>query len=340
MINPIVRPIVNAIADTILGGHGSAGVSPPAIADVFSADLYAGNGTSQSIDNGFDFTAVTGAVWIKSRSLTVDHNLFDTERGATKRIFPNLVDAEVTQVQSLSSFNSNGYSLGSNSQVNANTNTYVAWSFLKAARFFDVITYTGNSAAGREIPHNLSIVPGWVVVKKISTNGDWPTQHISRGGTKTILLNENFTEATNTAWNNTAATDSVVTLGTLGTVNATGSSYVMYVFAHDPADNGVIQCGQYTGNGSSSGPSINLGWKPQYIIIKRVVGGTGDWIIIDTARGIPAGNDPSLAANTTATEVTTIDYADLTATGFDIATTNTNVNASGSTYIFMAIREA
>ncbi len=313
------------------------------VADVFSIDLWTGNGSIRDITTGRDYVANDVLVWIKNRSNAgFDHILNDTQRGPNKELRSSATDEEGSSTNRLKTFKSNGYELGTDNTVNAAAgHTFVGWSFLKSARFFNVITYSGDSVGGREIAHGLDVAPGMVVVKRLNGISSWSVQHISRGGTVELILNTNAAENifASGIWENTSADATNVTLGAASGVNAAGATYVMYVFAHDVADDGIIHCGEYTGNGSTTGPSIALGWTPQYIMIKRAVGGTGDWIIIDTTRGISAGNDPSLDANTTTSEVTTIDYADLTATGFDIATADTDVNASGSTYIFMAIRE-
>jgi hypothetical protein len=129
------------------------------VADVFSTDLYTGNGSTQSITNGVDLSGDGGLAWIKGRSGATDHQLFDTERGATKELISNSTAAEATDADTLTSFNSDGFSIGADSNVNTNTATYVGWSFRKAPKFFDVVTYTGTGSA-RTVAHNLGSVPG------------------------------------------------------------------------------------------------------------------------------------------------------------------------------------
>lgn len=335
MINPIVRPIVNAISAAITGGHGSSGGIN--IADVFNIVLHTGDGQiGRTVTTGFDMTADDGMVWIKRRSTVRGHVLFDTKRGNQNRISSDLSAAEVFD-NGVFAFNSSGFTLDTNPFTNTLSETYVSWSFLKTEKFFDVVAYSGDSVSGRTIPHSLAVTPGFVLIKKRTATGSWAVQHISRGGTKGLNLDGNFGEGPILGfWNDTAADATNVTVGNDISVNETGHNYIMYVFANDPA--GIIQCGQYIGNGLAAGPSINLGWKPQFLLIKRATG-TGSWLLLDTTRGIPAGNDPSLAADALAAEVTTIDYIDLTSTGFDVATADTNVNVSGEPYIFMAIRE-
>lgn len=308
-------------------------VGPPNIADVFSIDLFTG---AQTVVNGLDYTANTTLCWGKSRGATGSHQLYDTVRGATKELNSDTNAIESTDATGLTSFNSNGFTVGSSFP-----GTQVVWSFLAAVRFCDIVTYTGNSVQGRTIPHSLGIIPGLVTVKRLTDAAfSWAVQHKDIPATDHLALDTTAAAATlSTMWDDTAADATNVTIGNNGAVNGGGGEYVMYVFAHDLADDGVIQCGKYTGNGLSAGPSITLGWKPQYILIKRAIGGTSSWVIIDTARGILSpGLDKRVFPNSTAAEVT-LDIVSLTATGFDITSTDASVNASGDTYIFMAIRE-
>jgi hypothetical protein len=119
--------------------------------------------------------------------------------------------------------------------------------------------------------------------------------------------------------------------------NTNGATYVAYLFAHDDSASGIIQCGSYTGNGSSTGPVIDLGWEPQWVMIKRATGGTGEWFISDSARGLSAGSDPFLKANSSDAESTN-DYIDPSSSGFQIVVTAADVNNSGDTYVYAAIR--
>jgi hypothetical protein len=311
----------------------------PDISTLFSIDLWNGNGTSQSIVNGHDYTADNWLTWIKGRTFARAHFLFDTPRLATNYLNSNSVNGEATEAQSLTSFNNDGYSVGSSVFCNQSGGGFVGWSFRKAARFFDVIKYTGDGVAGREITHNLGVQAGMVVVKSLSAIENWAVQHNSIGGTGVLLLNGTNASINSSAyWNDTDATDSNVTLGSIDNVNQLNDQYIMYVFAHDTADDGVIQCGSYIGNGSGTGPSINLGWKPQYVLIKPATVALG-WSMWDTARGINnAGNDQYLEAQSTNAEATSSGIA-LTSIGFDVEWANSTINANSQTYIYMAIRE-
>lgn len=306
--------------------------------DVFSTWLYTGNGSTQTITNGIDLAGKGGLVWWKRRdSASYAHMLVDTARGSYSLSTDN-PDNQYDSSTLLTSMNSNGFSIGSSAIVNGNAATYASWTFRKAAKFFDVVTYTGTGSA-RTIAHSLGIAPGMVIVKRTDTTGDW--QVYSNGLTSaaySIQLNlTNAQASATTVWNSTAPTSSVFSVGTDATVNASGGTYVAYLFAHDTSANGIIQCGSYTGNGSATGPNVSLGWEPQYLMIKNA-SGTGNWQIIDSMRGMPVGSaDATLQANLSSAE-SSVEYLSPTATGFQITSTSTEVNTSGSTYIYMAIR--
>ena len=175
----------------------------------------------------------------------------------------------------------------------------------------------------------------------------WNVYHRSLGNTKSVFLNSTTSEQTSsTYWNNTSPTSTVFTVGTDSEVNGSGLQYVAYLFAHNAGGFGltgldnVISCGSYTGNGSETGPVITLGYEPQWVMIKRAVGGTGNWVMLDSMRGFTVNTvtgDKILFANTSAAE----DNGNLaypTATGFGIENSNFDVNVGGDTYIYIAIR--
>ena len=212
-----------------------------------------------------------------------------------------------------------------------------------APKFFDVVTYTGDGVAGRTVAHNLGAAPGMIVVKAYSggsaSSQDWFTYHRSIGATKYLMLNSTNAEATSaTRWNNTAPTDAVFTVGTDAGVNENGTLYVAYLFAHDDSASGIIQCGSYTGNGSSTGPVIDLGWEPQWLLTKRTTG-VDSWWIRDSTRDGTTANDAILNPSFSAAEQSDTAYAvDLTSSGFQIKSSNTAQNNSGDTYVYAAIR--
>jgi len=307
--------------------------------DVFSTYLYTGNGSTQTITNGIALAGKGGMVWIKSRSAATNNNLQDTVRGASKAIVSNSNAAQATVASSVTSFSSTGFNIGTNSDYNTSSETYVSWTFREAAKFFDVVTYTGTGSA-RTIAHSLGVAPGMIIVKCTSTNStNW--QVYSNGLTSaaySMQLNSTNAQASApTVWNSTAPTSSVFSVGTDATVNASGGTYVAYLYAHDTSSTGIIQCGSYTG--SASTVSINLGWEPQYVLIKPSTTASG-WVIVDSMRGTPVGGQNArLYADASYSEGTGINGpVSPTATGFTVPSTDIGWNNNGQTYIYMAIR--
>lgn len=331
----------------------SASVSaPPAVyvEDVFSTFLYTGNGSTQTITNGINLAGKGGMIWQKNRSATEDHAIWSSGLlGYNSQDFGAYLSSNSTniatqyysfQTTSFPQVSSTGFTPGF---LNANGVNYASWTFRKAAKFFDVVTYTGTGA-NRTIAHNLGSVPGAIWVKRTDTTGNWQCYHRSLANTQYLVLNSTAAVATEaTRWNSTTPTSSVFSLGTDATVNASGGTYVAYVFAHDAGGFGtagtdsVSACGTYTGNGSATGPTVTLNWEPQWVMIKRT-DITGDWQLIDNMRGfLVGGNDAELNPNLSAAESTGTFVTPL-ATGFQLTTTDTGYNASGGTYIYIAIR--
>lgn len=284
-----------------------------------------------------------GLVWIKGRSGATDHAMYDTVRGATFDLASNLNSSQTTQAQGLTAFLGSGFSIGTLAKLNTSAAIYAAWTFAEQPKFFDIVTYTGTGA-NRTVAHNLGSEPGCIIVKKTSGTGDWFVYHRSVGASRYLVLNTTAAEAVGSAvWASTAPTSSVFTVGTFG-VNDSGATYVAYLFAHDAGGFGasgtdnVISCGSYTGNGAASGPTVTLGWEPQFLIIKRASGGTANWFLMDNVRGVTTGsNDAFLEANTSSNESLT-NFISFTSTGFDVTSTSAAINASGGTYIYIAIR--
>jgi hypothetical protein len=332
-----------AVNDIVMGAAGASG---PAtfIEDVFSTYLYTGNGTSQTITNGIDLSGKGGLVWIKSRSTSYPNILVDTARGATKYIISNANFAEQTAVNGLTAFNSTGFSLGSDSDSNFNNATYASWTFREQPKFFDIVTYTGNGVGGRNISHNLGSAPGCIIVKRTDSAENWFVYHRSNAGGALVLntTDNGNTYSPLTTYFGATPTASVFTTGSGGGLNNTGGTYVAYLFAHDAGGFGatgtdnVISCGSYTGNGSTTGPVVTLGYEPQWIMIKNA-SDAQNWQILDNMRGITVNADVTLRPNLNTDEVT-VDYVSPTATGFQITGANAQINANTNTYIYIAIR--
>ncbi len=337
---------------------GAAGVDAPSsdkyIEDVFSTWLYTGNGSTQTITNGIDLSRKGGLVWLKSRSTgSSDHYFSDTSRGASRSIFSNSSSGQLN-VGAVTSFGTLGFTLSDGTDYNGSGTSFTSWTFREQAKFFDIVTWTG-SGANRTISHSLGSVPGCIIVKRTDTTGDWQVYHRSLANTEYMVLNSTAAKATGTTrWNSTTPTSTEFSLGTDATVNASGGTYVAYLFAHDAGgfgDSGndsVVSCGSYTNN-SSQAVEVNLGWEPQLVLVKSASGG-GDWIVADTMRGIAVtqsdtggGTGPSLSANSTNAENATGSAVKPTSTGFKIqynvsASQNSAATTGTVTYIYIAIR--
>ena len=332
----------------------TSGVDDPAtfVENLFSIDTYTGNATARSITTGIDLANEGGLVWGKARSGAYNHWWYDTVRGAEKPLVSNTNGAEQsTSGAGITAFNSDGFSLSASSWWNENQNsiTEVAWTFRKAPKFFDVVQYSGTGSA-RTVSHSLGSVPGMIMIKNLSQSDNWAVYHRGADSSapedKYLILNTNAAVADSADWwNDTAPTSSVFTVGTDHSVNASGENYVAYLFGHDTSSDGMIQCGSYDGNGSNSGAEINLGFEPQWVMIKRI-NNVGNWHMFDTIRGLTSktsdssfGTDAVLFADDTNTEVDySGNYLKPTANGF--ANESTSLNSSGQKYIYMAIRKA
>jgi hypothetical protein len=325
---------------------GTAGAPKLYVEDVMSTYLYTGSGATKTITNDIDLSGEGGMVWIKARSTAYIHCLYDTERGALNTLTSNTTDASISESGSLTAFNADGFTLGSFSQVNHSSNpTYVAWTFRQAKKFFDVVTYTGNGVGGRTVAHNLGSTPGCILIKSTSAAADWAVWHRGDGTTavSSLSLNTSDSSLTSTVTVNSTEFSTAITNYLGAGQNVNGRSYVAYLFAHDAGGFGdagsdsIIKCGSYTGNGSTTGPTVTLDWEPQWLMIKAS-STTGSWQMIDNMRGmVVSGNDQRLIANSSSAELSN-NYLSPTATGFELVSDSSEVNGSSQTYIYIAIR--
>ena len=324
------------------------------IEDVFSTYLYTGNGGTQTITNGIDLAGEGGLVWAKNRAANTfgseAHEWYDTVRGVGNAIFSDSTSAQSAfgSSRGVTAFSTSGFTVTNSSSLigpNSNGITEVSWTFRKAEKFFDVVTYTGNGVAGRTVAHNLGSVPGCIIIKVVTSSSigssDWVVYHRSTGNSKWLALNLTRAEAAGTFWNNTDPTDTHFTLGINQDVNkGDGTTYVAYLFAHDAGGFGadgtenVISCGAFTTDGSGNA-TVNLGWEPQWVLMKISSSSGDDWKVLDNMRGLyaPSQNAALLKPNTAEQEYVGSFSCYPNATGFTIANTPLN-----TTYIYIAIR--
>tara|TARA_B100000085_G_C18545527_1_gene513703 strand:- start:27 stop:2000 length:1974 start_codon:yes stop_codon:yes gene_type:complete len=325
---------------------GAAGGGVTYVDDVFSTHIdYSESWGPHTATTGLDMSGEGGMVWTKPRT-SGNHYLYDTERGATKALSPDQDAAEATVSLGLKSFTSTGFTFDLSHANGANSQVW--WSFRKAEKFFDVVTYSGTGSA-QNISHNLGSVPGMIIVKRTSAIEDWIIYHRSTGNGKGTGISSGATMTVSAYWNSTTPTDSVFTVGTHDRVNTNGHTYVAYLFAHDEQDFGtdsdeaIIKCGSYTGNSGSQ--TIDLGFEAQWVMIKNTTSGSTDWFMVDVMRGIgdtSAVDAALIRANESDAEQTSgAGGARIAAktTGFGFLTeSNLSCNRTGETYIYVAIR--
>ena len=318
----------------------TAGNTNPAkfVENIFSVDTYTGNGSDDhSIVNGIDLSGEGGLVWIKDRgNNNTNHSLFDTVRGVNKRLISHKTDADATVVNMFDSFNSNGFTLGqdnSSGDVNTNNNSYIAWTFRKASKFFDIVTYTGNGS-NQNISHNLGATPGFVMVKKTSGTGHWSCWHRSLTSEYYILLNTTGAQADGTVGARTVNDSTYQIFGDFADEGADGATYVMYLFGHDTSSDGMIQCGTVDVDGSNNA-TVNLGFEPQWFL-GRTYTSQADWEIHDTQRNWNVGNLSKIHIDTNAETTYNAKYSWATNIGFQ----TTGYFSGSQSLLYVAIRKA
>jgi len=342
-------------APTNFKSLNTANLPTPTIADgsqYFDTKVYTGNGGTQSI-SGLNFSP--DWIWFKQRNTTRENHLYDIVRGVQKAIYTDLTNAEATDTDALSSFNSDGWTMGADGGSNANGGTYVAWAWdggtstvtnndgsiasqvrAQPSAGFSICTYSGSGSNG-SFGHGLNAVPGLVIVKCRNNAQNWAVQHSAYGPTKYTYLNSTIEARTTGAaafWNNTAPTNSTVSVGTDNDTNASGKTYVAYCFA--PVS-GYSAMGKYTGNGSSDGVFVHTGFRPSLILTKRT-DSSADWLIHDSSRATynVAGEYLIPNANTAEQDGNKRDFL---SNGFKLRSSGGAVNASGGTYIYYAVSE-
>lgn len=291
--------------------------------------------------NDLDLKSGKGLVWIKNRTTSQNHVLFDTERGGQKYMSTNLTVASSSANNGLIDFTSNGYHIGDDYTVNELDAELVGWSFKDTEGFFRVIKYTGNGTSGRTLTHDLGTTVGMVVIKKSSASDDWWTWHKDLPTSSWFKMNSEDGPSTSQHFE-AAPTSTTLTLTGNDNVNGNGNEYMAYIFAHNNGDasfgptgnQDIIKCGSFTGNGSTQ--VIDLGFEPQWIFFRN----TSDFrdnLIYDTMRGISmSGNDAQLQPWRNANEGT-INNLKVLSDGFKV-NSGTMVNQNGSTILYMAIR--
>jgi len=321
--------------------------------EYFNTVLWTGNGTDDRSITGVGFKP--DWVWYKERSNVGDHTVHDVVRGAGERLFPADTSAESLDANSLQAFETDGFQIGTNSDVNGNTETYVAWNWLadntsgsantdgsisstvsaNTTSGFSIVSYTGTGA-NATVGHGLGVAPSWIVIKGRNQTEDWTTYHISTGNTKNVILNSTAVPDTSTTyWQDTSPTSSVFYLGSSTRPNTSGGTYIAYCFAEKK---GFSKFGSYTGNGNADGNFVYLGFKPAWVLVKNSSLGGENWVLLDNKRDIDNPTNLALFPNLSDAESGTYPF-DFVSNGFKIRDTSASYNRSGDVFIFMAFAE-
>lgn len=318
--------------------------------DNFNTVLYTGNGSTQSI-TGVGFQP--DWVWLKSRTGVYDHTVYDVVRGATYKLPPNDTYAESADIDTLTSFDSDGFSLGDDLKVNASSGSMVSWNWKAGGTAvsntagsitsqvsanvdagFSIVSYTGTGA-NATVGHSLGVQPSMIIVRVRSTTNNWAVYHSSLGNTKALLLDTTDAGLTSSLfWNNTTPTSSVFSISTGNSVNNSGQTYIAYCFANI---DGYSKVGSYTGNGSADGTFVYTGFRPAWVMMKYS-STSSYWIVFDNKRNVYNLTDKGLRPNEASDENTNLFFVDFLSNGFK-ARDGGGLNGNGNTGIYLAFAE-
>ena len=316
----------------------------------FNTATWTGNNTARSI------TGVghqPDLVWIKSRTQSYDHALFDAVRdGHTYYIETNTNSAEITDAQTLTSMNSDGFSLGTSNLVNQNVQNHVAWNWkangtgaantagsinstvsVNTTAGFSIVKYTGTGSAAT-VGHGLGVKPDMIFSKPYSTTGDWNIYHDSFSSQQRIKLNSTGAVSTNSGIFSSLPTSTLVNIGTSGDINANGTSHLFYCFN---SVKGYSKFGKFIGNGNADGPFIYTGFKPAFVMLKNTAT-TSSWEILDNKRNTFNSTAKTIFPDGAGAEYDYTNKLDLLSNGFKLK--SNSPNGSGNTIIYMAFAEA
>jgi len=330
----------------------------PSLADSFSAVLNTSPTTNQAIAAGF----TPDIAWIKGATTSpTSWGQYDTIRGDGEVLQSDNTQAEYDYSGHPSGdlgmkFTSTGYTTPpvTNDNINNSSGDFINYFWkggglasinttgtitgivsANAAAGVSVVKYTGNNTSGATIAHGLSAAPDIMIVKRLDSSGDWDVYHSSLGATKYMILDTDQSVLTATSiWNDTAPTSTVFSVGNHASVNASGGSYIAYLFT---SITGFSKIDTYAGDGSTSGNIITTGFEPGFLMVKRT-DTTANWRIIDSTRSPSNPRDKEIYPNLTNAE-STFTVANFSATGFEFLTNDTSWNASGGTYMYLAFKQ-
>ncbi len=318
---------------------------------VMDVKLYTGNGSTQTI-SGLGFSP--DLVWLKARSVAYSHQLYDPIRGTTNALISNTTAAEAVYSGGLTAFNSDGFTIGNDGGINQSSSTFVAWAWdagtstatntqgsinsqvrANTSAGFSIVTFTAQSSGSATVGHGLGVAPSLIITKSRTQNLGWYIYTKTVGSSGWLQFTTAAAVTGNTAaFGGVEPTSTVFTYGS-GLVNT--GDIVAYCFA--PVS-GYSSAFSYTGNGSSDGPMVYLGFRPRLIVYKRT-DSASNWSMYDSARDSYNITDHVLAPNSSGAEAQyASDIVDLLSSGFKVRSTGTAQNASGGTYIGFAWAES
>ena len=321
----------------------------------FQTKLYTGNETARSITLDGSENMQPDLVWLKIRTQSYSHRIFDSVRGANKRIHPDTNEAEDLPTTALTSFDSDGFSLGNNTGENKTGDTFVAWNWKAGTSFtndasstgvgsidssgsvnttagFSIISWTG-SGSGATIAHGIGVQPQIVFVKNRDDTASWNVYTVFGGGGKGLFLNDSAAFDSDTSYfNNGTASTTTFPVGTANTSNGSSDNMIAYCFANVK---GYSKIGSYTGNGNADGTFIYTGFKPSFVMAK-MSSSTGNWSIFDNKRSSFNVVDEMIKGNSSQAELADSSRKiDFNSSGFKIRADHADINTSGGTYIYM-----
>ena len=324
----------------------------------FQTKLYTGTGSSHAITFDGDEDMQPDWVWTKKRSNTGGHIINDSVRGSGKHLFTNLTNAEATYDQFLTSFDSDGFTVGNDAEINQSSQTYAGWCWKAGGSAssnsdgtitssvsastdagFSIVAYTGTGSQAT-VGHGLGVAPSVLIHKKRTTSAEaWSVFHQSVGITKRMILSSTEAETADASpqpdWNDVLPTSSVFTIGTSSRTNAS-ENYICYAFAEKK---GYSMFSSYIGNDNADGTFVYTSFAPAWVMIKRI-NSTNNWIILDRKRNpVNPSNERIFADQNTASSTANI-MVDFLSNGFKARSTYGGINGSGDEFIFFAFAES
>ena len=322
--------------------------------DYFNTKLYTGNGGTNAV-TGVGFQPDWS--WIKNRSGSDNHALYDAVRGVNKILSSNNTNAEATQSDGLTAFGTDGFTVGASGSVNTNGNNFVSWHWkaggsssantdgtinstvsVNTTAGFSIVTWAGTNAQAT-IGHGLGVAPSLIIVKNRTSTVNWLAYYKPLGANKYLEFNlTNGSGTSNTEWGNTEPTSTVFTVGNTGSTNTSGANYVAYCFAEKT---GFSKVGNYIGNNNADGPFVYTGFAVKFVLLKKD-GGDGWWLVDDKqANPYPNPNAQMIVSNTGAGDNTSVSpFIDIYSNGFKLKSNWAGVNGNGSDYVYYAVGQS